>query len=134
MLQERSFSPASRTWIIVGSCGALFAFCFVVSTAGFFAWWYFKHDNRTMGNLVQHFQANGLDGKYRPTMAALINAKESGVYEGSGFSAEIFLFHDAQQARSVEQTGFNGPCVRNGNFILVPIRGGDMMIPAFQKF
>lgn len=91
--------------------------------------------NRTIGDLVQHFKAKGLEGKYQPKWASLLGAKEGGGYAGDGFNAELYLFEDEARAESLEKTGANRmTCHRNGRFILLVYTGEEKLLPAFKSF
>ncbi len=92
-------------------------------------------DNRTAGDLVEHFKANGIDGQFQQTFAGLIGASEGGRYRGEGFSVEFYVFDDVSKAESLKKTGMSGTdCIRNGSFVLVPHKASDDILKAFADF
>jgi hypothetical protein len=124
-------------WLYIGV--ALLIGAFVSCPCGIGAGWLLGRtqakNNATMGDLIQHLKKAGVHGEYRQTFAVLAGAKESGVYTGDGFSAELFLFDNIETAKSMEKTGANGvQCHRNGRFVLLEGRGKEKILPAFSSF
>tara|TARA_R110000824_G_scaffold311766_3_gene498898 strand:+ start:2409 stop:2768 length:360 start_codon:yes stop_codon:yes gene_type:complete len=92
-------------------------------------------DTRTVGDLVEHFKANGIDGQFQQKFAGLIGASDGCGYRGEGFSVEFYTFDDVSKAESLEKTGMYGTdCIRNGSFVLVPHEATDDILKAFADF
>jgi hypothetical protein len=101
-------------------------------------------NERSIGDLVEHFQKNGLNGKYFPCFA-LAGSEECGIYmdsdrfvettETKSFQITIYRYSNEDKAKSLEKTGVAGNRAwLNGCLVVVIYKGEKKVLPVFNKF
>lgn len=90
---------------------------------------------RTVGDLVQHFRNAGVKGEFYRMVLGPSGAKEGGGFHGDKISVWIYRFDDVALAESLVKSGMQDmKCYRNGTFLMAVDKGGDRMLPLFEKF
>ena len=93
----------------------------------------------TVGDLVEHFRKNGIEGEFTPNSEAFsgVKAIEQGLFLNEDFTIEfrIYRFDDASKAKSLEKTNGSKPkYYRSGKFVIEIDEGKDRLLPIFKKF